>query len=141
MARRYAERTNVPVQRSRDEIEKLLKRSGAKGFLYGHDDTGAMIGFELGGFRMRFMLPFPSAKRMTSNQVDAEIRRRWRALVLILKAKLEAVASNIVLLEREFLPYIVTGPRGETVGDQILAELPNVLATGKLPSLLLPVST
>jgi hypothetical protein len=137
--RRYAERTSVPVARSREEIEKLLARSGAKGFIYGHTETEAMIGFEMNGFRLRFMLPLAVKTRgMTENAIAAETRRRWRAFVLVLKAKLEAVASRIVIFEREFMPYIVTGRGGETVGDQILADLPNLLATGKLPPLLGP---
>ena len=34
-------------------------------------------------------------------------RQRWRALLLIIRAKLEAVASGITTLENEFLANIV----------------------------------
>jgi hypothetical protein len=136
MAYRYAQKTKVPANQTRSEIETLLTKNGATGFIYGATADTAMIGFEMQGWRLRFMLPLPPQKRNTTeNQIAAETRRRWRALLLVIKAKLEAVASGIVEFQREFLPFIVV--RGnETVGDQILPNLGATLSEGKLPPLL-----
>ncbi len=57
--------------------------------------------------------------------------RRWRALVLVVKAKLEAVASGISTLESEFLANIVMG-NGQTIGAAMLHRLPEVVSSGRL---------
>ncbi len=135
---RYAKNTKVPANQTRNEIETLLTRAGATGFIYGAVAEKAMVGFELAGWRLRFMLPMPIKSRsLNENQVAAESRRRWRALLLVLKAKLEAVNSGIVEFQREFLPFIVVR-NNETVGDQILPNLAGTIAAGELPPLLGP---
>lgn len=148
MGVRYAERTSVPVAQSRAEVEKLLIRHGANQFVFGSADGQALVAFEMrtkdnGGDsvtrRLRFLVPMPMASRsMTDKKVAAETRRRWRALLLVLKAKLEAVASGIVAFDTEFLAHIVVdGSR--TVGDRLVPELTATLAAGgNLPPLLGP---
>ncbi len=134
---RYAQATKVPANQTRNEIETMLtKKHGATGFVYGSSSEMAMVAFEMHGWRIRFTLPLPTAKRGVSDkQLAAETRRRWRALGLVIKAKLEAVQSGIVAFEREFLAHIVV--RGnETVGDQIIPGLAATLAQGELPKLL-----
>jgi len=50
-----------------------------------------------------------------------------------------AVDAGVVEFTTEFLPYIVM-PGGQTVAETLVPQLPTVLATGVLPSLLpLPV--
>lgn len=136
--RRYATGTAVPVDRTRTEIEHLLDRHGATGFVYGTTNGQAMLAFEMCDRRLRFLVPMPqpNKSRTDENKVKAEIRRRYRALLLVLKAKLEAVSSQIVAFDEEFLAHIVTdGMR--TVGDQLLPTLPDVIANGgKMPPLL-----
>jgi hypothetical protein len=46
---RYAEKTDVPAERSRAEIESLLRRYGATGFLSGWADDRAHVAFEMSG--------------------------------------------------------------------------------------------
>jgi hypothetical protein len=41
---RYAEWTEVTVEKSKAEIEGLLRRYGATGFLYGWNEGSAVIG-------------------------------------------------------------------------------------------------
>ena len=62
---RYASRTTVPVERSRNEIEHTLRRYGASQFMYGWTAGGAVIAFivnvESGQHRqVRFQVPLPS---------------------------------------------------------------------------------
>lgn len=51
----YAEGTDVPVERSRAEIERLLTRYGAQRFMSGWDRESATIAFEANGRRVRFV--------------------------------------------------------------------------------------
>ena len=62
-------------------------------------------------------------------------RSRWRALYLIIKAKLEAVESGISTIEREFF-YDVVLPDGRTIGEFMAPQLETVYETGQMPTLL-----
>lgn len=144
MSKPYAHGTSVPVDRTRSEIEKLLRKHGATQFMFGHADAQALVAFEIkvpddGKFvtrRLRFLVPMPAPSRsMSESKVAAETKRRWRALLLVLKAKLEAVASRIVTFDTEFLAHIVVDG-STTVGDRIVPSLTQSLEGGKLPPLL-----
>lgn len=138
---RYAAKTSVPVERSRAEIEHTLARYGAQQFMYGWDSTGAMIAFVVEVApdqkrQVRFHLPLPSRdeRRFTHHsrgwrtaeaaqrEWEQACRQRWRALALVVKAKLEAVESGIASFEDEFLAYIML-PDGQTVGGWIGPQL------------------
>jgi hypothetical protein len=138
---RYAERTTVSVERSRNEIEQTLARYGAQQFMYGWTSIGAVVAFvvevESGQKRqVRFELPLPSRdeKRFrlhsrgqrTPAQAEAlweqACRQRWRALSLVIKAKLEAIESGIATFEDEFLAYTML-PSGETVGSWLAPQM------------------
>lgn len=54
--------------------------------------------------------------------IDQKNRQRWRLLYLVVKAKLEAVQSGVVVFEEEFMPFIVTAS-GQTIGEYILPRL------------------
>ena len=66
---------------------------------------------------------------------EAEMRRVWRALALVIKAKFEAVSSGIVSYEQEFLPFFVL-PGGATVAEIMIPQLEIAYRTGKMPALL-----
>ena len=65
----------------------------------------------------------------------AEWDRRWRALLLLCKAKLELVASGHSNFEREFLADILL-PNGETVADAMVPRLELAYRDGTMPLLL-----
>jgi hypothetical protein len=147
---RYAERTEVSSDRSRAEIEKTLRRYGASQFAYGWDRTGAVIGFTMEGRQVRFVLPLPdpadaeftrtpTGRSRSGSAADTEyeraVRQRWRALSLVVKAKLEAVAAGIAIFEDEFLAYTVL-PGGETVGQRVGPAVAEAYRTGQVPALL-----
>jgi hypothetical protein len=129
----YATGTTVTADRSRVELEKLLRRFGATGFGYAWQEKPAResVGFDLHGRQVRIDLPIPdpgsveftvtaAGRRRTDTAAEeayqAEIRRRWRSLVLVVKAKLAAVADGISTVEREFLADIVLA-NGQTFAD------------------------
>jgi hypothetical protein len=132
MPRRFASDTSVSVEKSRAEIEKLLRQHGATGFMSGWVDSHAQTAFEMKGRRIRFVLhlPRPNDKQFTETRRgtramdvstrmwEQACRSSWRALLLVIKAKLEAVQVGISVFEDEFLANIVM-PDGRTVGEQV----------------------
>jgi len=131
---RYAEQTTVPADRSRAEIERNLTRYGATAFTYGWTAGRAAIEFEMDGRRIRFVLPLPDrndeaftrtpttgkarSASTAESEYDKAVRQRWRAMHLMVLAKLEGVAGGIVTFEQEFLPHTVL-PSGRTVFEEI----------------------
>lgn len=148
---KYAQRTEVPVERSEGEIKKILLRYGATSYLSGQQHDKALIAFEMRGRRLRFVLPLPSLQaeefrrtpagrrqRSDADQFRAweqACRQRWRALALAIKAKLEAVETEITTFEEEFLAHIVL-PNGETVADWMTPQIEHAYKTKKMPALL-----
>lgn len=66
-------------------------------------------------------------------------RQRWRALALVIKAKLEAVESGITTFEEEFLAHIVM-PDGMTVGNHVRPTIQAWYSGGQMRPLLPPPS-
>ena len=62
-------------------------------------------------------------------------RSRWRALYLIIKAKLEAIEAGISTVEREFF-YDVVLPDGRTAGEFLAPQIEAAYETGEMPPLL-----
>ena len=146
---RYAADTSVSQDKSRSEIEATLKRYGATSFMYATMPTSAVVGFIIEGRQIRFGLPMPDptdrefthtpAKRGPRAPAAAEKaweqagRQRWRALALVIKAKLEAVAAGITTIEDEFLAHTVL-PDGSTVGQFVKPQLALAYETRQMPS-------
>lgn len=135
-AYRYAADTKVPVGRSRDELEGLLERVGADSVATMRDQSAAAVAFRLSGRNYVLRLPYPTddelrASRRSRTATDAArdqaIRQRWRALVLLVKAKLTAVDAGVTTPEAEFLPHAML-PTGETLSEH-LSQHPEQLAT------------
>ncbi len=145
--RRYAEGTTVAVEQTRIEIEQMLLKHGATGFMNGYSQSqGAMIICEMDGLRLKFDIPMPteadvkSPGRRTAAQLkgamDREWKRRWRALHLIVKAKLEVTATGERTLEHEFMADVLLPDNITTVGQAIAGKLRLAAAGGELPGLL-----
>lgn len=148
---RYAESTTVAADKSRAEIERTLQRYGADQFMYGWETSRAVIQFRAQGRHIRFLMDMPDPKadefvytpakryeRTPEQQQEAweqATRQRWRALALVIKAKLEAVETGITEFESEFLAHIVL-PNGTTVGDFILPQVAEAYESGQMPSML-----
>lgn len=146
---RYAENTSVSVASSKTEIERIVERWGASQFMSGWSADQALIAFSAKGRQVRFMLPMPARdeRRFThhskglrtpeaaTKEWEQACRQRWRALALVIKAKLEAVESGISVFEDEFLANIVL-PGGRTVSDEVRPAIAQAYDGGKMQPLL-----
>jgi len=135
MSRRFAATTRVPVDRTKVEIERALTNYGADQFIQGWEHGRAMLGFRVKDRMVRFELALPEPDSRRQQKIDQETRQRWRALLLVIKAKLEAVASDIATFEQEFLAHIVL-PNNKTVGEVLIPQIGSAYKTGKMPKLL-----
>ena len=144
---RYASKTGVSTDRSRIEIERTLRRYGATAFVYGWKGNRARIGFAVHGRRIRFDLPLPDRKQFQTSPSgrarsgaaataawEQACRSSWRALALVIKAKLEAVEAKIVTFEEEFLAHILL-PDDTTVGQWAKPQIAAAYQSGETPRL------
>ena len=146
----YAANTDVDSGRSRAEIERILTRWGADEYAYMMRSDSAQVAFSYRGMRVRFSLPLPdrnstefthhSRGRRTQSAADAAyeqaVRQKWRALALVVKAKLEAVESEISTFEQEFFAHLVL-PNGRTVFESASQQVESMIATGHRGPLML----
>ena len=135
----YAEKTSVSVSRTKADIEELISRYGAEQFVSGFKGNTAAIGFTISGRQIRFILPLPDKQareywytpgrgnRRTDDAAhtawEQACRSRWRALYLIVKAKLEAVEAGI-------------STDGRTAGEWLAPQIETAYETGQMPPML-----
>lgn len=147
----YAEKTSVSVSRTKADIEDLIQKYGADQFVSGYRDNIAVIGFTMAGRQIKFILPLPDkhdreylytpgrGQRRTQEAAlaawEQACRSRWRALYLIVKAKLEAVEAGISTVEREFF-YDIVLPDGRTAGEWMAPQIEAAYQTGQMPPML-----
>lgn len=147
----YASSTEVSSDKSRAEIERTLSRWGADSFAYMTNRSQAQIAFEYDGKRIRFLLPLPdrdsreftvtpTGKARVRSAADAAyeqaVRQKWRALNLVVKAKLEAVESGISTFEQEFYANVVL-PNGQTVFEATSPQVAQMISAGDRGPLML----
>ena len=146
----YAKDTKVPPDRSRAEIERTLTRFGADAFSYGYEGDRSIVAFRAQGRMVRFEVTIPSlsdfrvapgrgyrvrTQTQQENARDQAIRQRWRALLLVIKAKLESIEAGIESFDEAFLPHLLL-PDRTTVGDWLGPQIEAAYETGEMPELL-----
>ncbi len=149
----YAKETGVPVENSLTEIRKTLTRYGATRFAMIEEAGQVGVGFEMRNRSIRFVLPLPRPDAeefeiTTGNQHarygtgkysqarhEKAVRQRWRALALVIKAKLEAVESSIETFDEAFMAQIVL-PNGQTMGRWATPQIEQAYLSGNMPPLL-----
>ena len=125
MAPIFAKDTQVSVSRSQFDVHALLTKYGASnvGIGFNEIDGVAVVVFRFGDQGFRLELPMPTL--MNPGYVpdhwdllsDANKRTyltqgtkaRWRSLVLLVKAKLEAIRIGLTTARAEF-PALNAGP-------------------------------
>ena len=146
----YARQTTVPVERSVAEVQRLLRRFGAGDFAQftsEQRETAGVVFARLGiSYRMTFRLPreeeflqTPQGRMRTSDKMveqahQQEVRRLWRSLALLVKAKLVAVEDGIADFEQEFLPAAML-ESGATIAEEGVPRLLEAAKTGRLGAL------
>lgn len=153
----YASGTSVSVERTKSEIELTLRRYGATQFVSGWDsDQGrAYVGFHVSERTIKFVLTLPRSDDPLATHTpqgrlrcdtDAQrhweqmVKQKWRALLLVIKAKLESVNGGIETIEEAFMPQIVL-PGGGTMGEWAAKAIPQAYASGKMPKSILMIGT
>lgn len=135
--RRYAEDTEVPVARSKLEIDALLRTHGAKAIATIWDSDRYALMFEMRGRRVRLDLRAPDPKEFSSTRAfEKEERRRWRVMLVTLKMKLEVVASGDTDFDAEFLAYLVLPDGRTSIGARMIGDLDRALEGRPMPPLL-----
>lgn len=141
----YANRTTVSPERSKIEIERTLAKYGAAEFIYGARPDQAVIQFKFSNRIVRFNLPLNGWQSFKTSEKgrtrkdgaarmawDQDVRRRFRALSLVLKAKLEAVETGITSFEEEFYAHVLL-PNGKTVYEETRKKVSAAYETGNVP--------
>jgi hypothetical protein len=146
----YAANTTVPVEKSRAEIERLLSKHKCTKFMAGvdHERHQATVQFQAHARIVKFDIALPDPadpkyRRIKNSYlqrtqagidkaVDQETRTRWRALLLVIKAKLEAIESGIATFEDEFLAHVLL-PNQQTVAEWVGPEVARIYETGTMP--------
>lgn len=128
MTRRvYAEDTRVPVAQSRASIDAELKKVGATRIVTMDEPLEAIVAFNLDLRLIKLQIAIPG---------DANDQRRrsiWRAVLLVVKAKIEAVEQGITTVEQEWLAHVLL-PSGQTVGEWMEPQLELASDRGTMPT-------
>lgn len=151
---RYAANTKVSPEKTQAELVSLLRKHGATAHAFGVEAGCAKMMFELGGRRVRFEIRVPQPKDFVSKmpgqikykslsqrdawcraQAGQAERQRWRALLLVCKAKLELIAEGLGTVDSEFLAQVVL-PDGRVVGQWLGPQLDAVYSGERMPPLL-----
>ena len=139
----YAASTSVTSEKSRSEIERTLGRYGATHFAYMTEPGAARVAFQKGDGQVRFTIPLPdrNAREFTHHsrgprtpavreeKYEQAYRQRWRALALVVKAKLEAAEAGISEFDQEFYAHTVL-PSGRTVYEETAEQVAVMIETG-----------
>lgn len=146
----FAENTTVPVERSVAEIVALVKRAGAERIAQFDEPERFTVQFTMAGRMVRFRVAMPSMESMPQrdgrgrtltrvqriDRAAQAARQRARALLLVIKAKLESVASEVETFEQAFLANVVMAD-GQTIYDRIAAPVALEYETGGAAMLLI----
>jgi len=149
----YAENTTVAVEKSIGEIVALVKKAGAYRIGQIEDADSIALQFFLNDRLLRFRVALPTLEQMPerdgrgsavpderrSAQAAKACRQKARALLLVIKAKLESVESEVESFDEAFLPNIVT-PNGLTIAELTLPQIESGYSGGAQPPLLLGFS-
>lgn len=144
----YAENTKVPLEQSIAEIIGMIRKAGAESVGQMHDRDKFVIVFALGGRRMKFSVPlvmqYEGPERSGNGRavdqkawIDQRNRQKGRALMLVIKAKLESVESNVETFEEAFLANIILPGDNATVYERMAEPIAIEYQSGKIQPLML----
>ncbi|MCK5611306.1 hypothetical protein KAR91_56070 [Candidatus Pacearchaeota archaeon] len=145
---KYAANTKVGIEGSKFEIEKIVNKYGASGFMYASQGSHAFVAFDLMKRRIKFAISLPdeadsskSENGRSRTKLQAEkaheqaVKQKWRSLVLTIKAKLVSVEEGIEVFDEAFMAQIQL-PDGSTVGEFMQPQIEQAYTDSKMPPLL-----
>lgn len=141
----YAENTTVAFEKSIADIIGILRKSGADQIGQMESRQSFTLQFTMQDRMVRFRVHFPNAdqiKRMTGPRQDAaKVEEQWRrqrgrALLLVIKAKLESVESTVETFEQAFLANVVLSD-GSTLYERVQEPIAIEYQTGRPSPMLL----
>ena len=154
MAVEYAKGTKVSPSKTELEIRQALCEFGVVdvALLTAGSTRSAAVLFVLDKrqYRLRVPLPDPDDSEFTQTthkrprklpegqrrqRVEQATKERWRALLLLVKAKLQAIRLGVTTFESEFLGSVTLTPDGQTVADFLLPRLAQAIEKNQLPQL------
>lgn len=132
----YASQTDVSIERSEAELKQTLKRYGCYDISSGEFRGQSFLVAHYAKRMIQINLVMPDRKefelrangaRQSPKQAtlgyEKELRRQWRVMILLLKAKFEAVMARPEIFEWEFLAYLVDPSTNKTIGEQIVPQI------------------
>lgn len=155
----YAANTDVSVEKSKAEIERILRRYGADGFMSGWEGSVAFLRFRVTNPSARIVslqveMPDRHDRQFTHYQRvsygsmierkesvadglwEQACRQRWRAMKLIVQAALEAVEIGVMTFDEAFMAFIEL-PNGQTISQHLAPKLAALTENSPMPVLLL----
>lgn len=134
MARRYAEGTEVPIARSLEAIKAELRKVQAEEVGVLESQSQAWLVFRIREVRYRITTGEIAVARGRKPEVEA--RRQWRAILLLVKAKIVSIVEGISTVEREFLSDVIM-PDGTVLSDHTPRLIASAYAENGPPRLML----
>lgn len=140
---KYASNTLVSTTRSKEEIERTLKRFGATDVLCVEWRGKGAVLFEFNGKRVRITADLPTEARTPKGcrprhpelALETAGRQIWRALLVTIKGQMTAIEAGIKTFEAAFIGDILLS-NGQTVAEWALPQVEQVYLTGDMPSML-----
>lgn len=141
----YAERTDVALDKSIAEIIDMIRKAGAESIGQMQDPDKITIAFALADRRIKFVIPMvteyggpkrhPNGKPIREQAwIDQKNRQKGRALMLVIKAKLESVESGVETFEEAFLANVIMSD-GRTLYERVREPIAIEYQTGKVAPL------
>ncbi len=143
----YAANTVVPLENSIAEIIRMIRKAGAESIGQMQERDRFVIAFALADRRMKFTVPLvtsydgPEVARNGVRidpvaRIEQSNRQKGRALMLVIKAKLESVESGVETFEQAFLGNILLDG-GQTVYERVAEPIALEYRSGRPQPLLL----
>lgn len=124
----YAARTDVPLDKSIADIVKTLRKAGAERIAQAEEPGRVAVQCFLNDRLLRFAIGLPDGAQSR--------RQRGRALLLVIKAKIESIESGVETFDEAFLANIVT-PDGKTIAQWAIPAIETAYVEGKMPTQLM----
>lgn len=143
----YAENTSIAIEQSIAEIIGMVRKAGADRIAQYEEPDRFTVSFFLNDRLIRFRVPLVTEYKGPAsygngravNQAEwiaQRNRQRGRALMLVIKAKLESVESEIETIEEAFFANVVMADN-QTVYERVSEHVALEYDTGKVSNTLL----